>query len=399
MEFCVHGPFGHYFYPREITVRNFIDAAIRYIRESDIFLLILCVASSVYGIILISSVTRNTPGVDIYIQIISLVLGIALYVLFSFIDIDILADKSIVLFFFSVLFISTLFVWGVEGGTGNKAWLRFFGIGVQPAEVVKIPFTIIMAKMIVTGNERKTLNSPLSVLRIMLVFGAIFGLIIVSSADLGSALVYIFILLVMLFIGGLKLRWFALGAGFIAALVPLAWNYFLTDRQIARILAPFDPARVDPTGQGITWQANQSKMAISAGEFFGRGLYKGPMTQNGLIPMQRTDFILSAAGEELGFVGCLLIIALLVAIIIRCVYVGVKSNNLLGLLVCVGIASMLIVQTFENIGMCLGLSPVIGLTLPFFSYGGSSIVTNFAAMGIISGIKMRPKPIRFRNSR
>jgi rod shape determining protein RodA len=122
------------------------------------------------------------------------------------------------------------------------------------------------------------------------------------------------------------------------------------------------------------------------------------MTQRHLIPAQQTDFIFSAVGEELGFIGCMLVVLLLVLIISRCIYTGIKSNNPLGLLVCVGIAAMLIMQMLENIGMCLGVLPVIGITLPFFSYGGSSIVTCFAAMGIVSGIKMRPKPVRFRTS-
>ena len=120
------------------------------------------------------------------------------------------------------------------------------------------------------------------------------------------------------------------------------------------------------------------------------------MTQAGIIPEQHTDFIVAAAGEEFGFVGCILIMLLLVAIIIKCIYVGIKSNNSLGLLVCIGMTSMLIMQMLLNIGMCLGILPVIGITLPFFSYGGSSIVTCFAAMGIVSGIRMRPKPTRFR---
>jgi len=117
----------------------------------------------------------------------------------------------------------------------------------------------------------------------------------------------------------------------------------------------------------------------------------------GRIPAQHTDFVLSAAGEELGFIGCMVIIILLVVLIIRCFYVGIKSNNPLGMLVCIGVAGMLMVQTVENIGMAIGLMPVIGITLPFFSYGGSSLVTSFAAMGLVSGIKMRPKPVRFRN--
>jgi rod shape determining protein RodA len=377
-------------------VKKKLEAVLKYCRESDMLLLALCVISTVYGVILIYSTTKSQPGNnDVYIQIVSLVIGIGLFILFSLLDIDIIADKSKVLYVLSLAFIATLFIWG-EGEAGNRAWLRFGGFGIQPAEVVKIPFVVILAKLIMNFKERRTLNTFLSLVQILAVFGIMFLMIIASSSDLGSALVYFFILIVMLFVAGLDLKWFLIGGAALAALAPLLWMQ-LNQTQKDRILAPFDPT-VDPTGWGIMWQANQSKLAISAGNLFGKGLYNGPMTQSGSVPRQNTDFIFSVAGEELGLVGCFLIIVLLLAVITRCIYVGIKSNNTLGLLVCVGLASMLISQMFENIGMCLGITPVIGLTLPFFSSGGSSIVTMFAAMGVVSGIKMRPKPMRFRSN-
>jgi rod shape determining protein RodA len=364
-------------------------------RESDIFLLALCVISSIYGIVLISSVERGAGGRAVTVQIIALVMGVVIYVLLSLIDIDIIADKSKLLVILSAALICTLFIWGEAGDTGNKAWLRFGGIGVQPAEVAKIPFAVVIAHMITEYKARRSLNSPLAVLQIVVVFGLFFGLILLSSGDLGSALVYVFIMLSIMFVGGVRLRWFLLGAAALAASGPFIWNNLLNARQRARILAPYDPS-IDPTGLDVTWQAGQSRLAITSGGFSGQGLYNGKLTQAGTIPHQQTDFIFSAAGEELGFIGCFIIILLLTAVIVRCAYVGVKSNNTLGLLVCIGLASILIFQTLENIGMCLGLAPVVGLTLPFFSYGGSSIITAFAAMGIVSGIKMRPKPVRFR---
>jgi len=381
-------------------MRTVIRAVIKFLNEADVFLLILSLLSSVYGLILISSVTRNfETGTELIVQIGSLIIGIALFVLFSYIDIDIIADKSRLLMIFSVLFISTLYFWGVGmEEVGNRAWLRFFGIGIQPAEVVKIPFIIIAARMISDFRERKVLNNFMSLIQIVLVLAVLFVMILFTSADLGSALVYAFILVIMLFIGGVKLRWFALGGAIIAASFPFFWLNYLSEGQKARILAPFAPDALDPEVYArITWQANQSVNAIASGGFRGQGLGKGHYTQRPLIPAQHTDFIFSAAGEELGFVGCMLIVILLATIIIRCVYVGAKSNNSLGMLVCTGVAAMLIIQTVENIGMCLGILPVIGITLPFLSYGGSSIVTCFAAMGIVSGIKMRPKPVRFRS--
>jgi rod shape determining protein RodA len=236
----------------------------------------------------------------------------------------------------------------------------------------------------------------MSLVKIIAVFAGLFIFIMASSQDLGSALVYLFILAVVLFIGGVDLKWLLIGAVLLGGGLLLAWNGFLTDLQKDRIMAPYNPA-IDPTGLGVRWQTNQSRYAIAAGNFLGQGLFNGTMTQAGAVPKQHTDFIFSVAAEELGFVGGLLIIALLLAIIIRTIFIGIRSNNTTGMLVCTGFAAMLICQTFENIGMCLGLTPVIGLTLPFFSYGGSSIITLFAAMGVVSGIKMRPKPARFRS--
>ena len=382
-------------------MKNVINAVLKFLSEADMFLLALSLVSSLYGIVLIHSVVKNfTASNELNVQIGALIIGIALYVVFSYIDIDIIADKSLFLLIGSALFISTLFVWGVGmQEVGNNAWLRFFGVGIQPAEVVKIPFIIIVAKMIANFKERKTLNSPLSLLQIVAVFAFLFVLILVSSDDLGSALVYAFILVTMLFVGEVKLRWFVIGGAAIAAVFPLFWNNYLSYSQRARIQAPFAGDLLEPaTYARITWQANRSVSAIASGGFTGQGLGNGHFTQRaGAIPAHHTDFIFAVAAEELGFIGAMCVLILLVMIICRCVYIGVKSNNSLGMLVCIGIASMLITQTIGNIGMVMAVLPVIGITLPFFSYGGSSVVTCMAAVGIVSGIKMRPKPTRFRH--
>ncbi|MCL2819532.1 MAG: FtsW/RodA/SpoVE family cell cycle protein [Oscillospiraceae bacterium] len=377
-------------------------AILRFFRDADIFLLAVSTASAIYGIVLINSVTKNfsfAQGGQANVQIGAMIIGILLFIFFSYIDIDIIADKSRFLFLFSILLISTLFFWGVgEEDVGRGAWLRFFNIGIQPAEIVKITYIIIIARMIVSFKERNTFNSLMSILQIFIVFSIMFGFVLIVSQDMGTALVYFGVLAIMLFAGGMKLRWFAIGAALITAATPLIWENFLNQKQRDRILAPFAPEIVDPTRQGVLWQPDLSVEAIATGGFRGQGLGSGRLTQTpGAIPAQHTDFIISVAGEELGFVGCMLVIILLMVIIIRCVYIGLKSNNPLGMLVCMGVAGMVIVQTIMNLGMALGIMPVIGVPLPFFSYGGSSIVTSFAAMGLVSGIKMRPKPVRFRN--
>ena len=159
-------------------------------------------------------------------------------------------------------------------------------------------------------------------------------------------------------------------------------------------MAPYFPETVDPTGLGITWQVNHSKIALASGGFWGQGFMNGTQSQSDALFAKHTDFIFSVAGEEFGAIGCIVIIILLLTAIIRCIYIGLKSNNYMNTVICCGMAAMLGFQTFENIGMCLGLTPVIGLTIPFVSYGGSSIISCFAAIGIVSGIRIRPNPIR-----
>ncbi len=375
-----------------MKIKKIFSAIFGYLKNSDTFLLALCLISTVFGIVLISSATRSY-GTHSYVivQTGALCIGLILYFLFSVIDIELIAEKWKLLFFISVLLICLLFPFGVAGDSGNKSWLRFGSIGIQPSEIVKVPFIILLAKLTAYLKEFKDLNAPLSVLLLVGLLGIMFGLIIISSADLGSALVYLFIFVIMMFLAGLKLRWFAAGGAIVAAAAPFLWKYFLSDNQKNRIMAPYVPS-IDVDGTGITWQVNQGKIALASGKLTGQGLFHGAQSQSSAIPQKHTDFIFAVCGEELGMIGCSIIIILLLAIIIRCIYVGVKSNDTLGMLVCVGVSAMIAFQAFENIGMCLGLTPVIGLTLPFFSYGGSSIVTLFAAIGLVSGIKMRPKP-------
>jgi rod shape determining protein RodA len=376
-----------------MRVRKYLKMVREYIKKSDMLLLSLCIICSIYGIVIISSATKSfNTNQYVYIQSGALFLGIIAFVVMSLLDLDIITDKWRWIFAFNILFFLTLVLWGVEGGTGNRGWLRFGPIGIQPAEVVKITFTILLAKQICFLNSHN-LNAPISVAQLVAHFVVMFGLIILVSDDLGSALVYLVIFIVMLFAAGLKLRWFGLGLLVFAAASPIFWN-MLGDYQKERILAPYFPEVVDPSGLGVTWQANQSKIALASGGLKGAGLYSGIQSQSDALPFKHTDFIFAVAGEELGLIGCLAIIVLLTAVILRCIYVGIKCNDPKGMLVCMGFAGMLIFQTFENIGMCVGLTPVIGLTLPFFSYGGSSILTLFAAMGVVSGIWFRRKPGR-----
>jgi len=282
----------------------------------------------------------------------------------------------------------------LDDGTGNKGWLRFFGIGVQPTEIVKLTFIIVLAKQIDTlKRSPRGLSAPMSAIQLMVHFLLIFGMILVITKDLGSALIFFFIFLVMLFAAGFALHWFAIGFAAIAAMIPLLWKFVLHDYQKNRILAPYDSS-IDPTNTGINWQPHQSKIALASGQWTGAGLGHGTQSQSNALAGKHTDFIYAVIGEELGMIACILVIVLLLIVIIRCVMVGIRSGSNMGSLVCFGVAAFLTFQTFENIGMCIGITPVIGITLPFFSYGGSSLFTTFAALGMVSGIHFRPRPKR-----
>lgn len=376
-------------------MKKILAAAKEFFHRADMFLLVMAIICAVFGIVVISSATASydTPAKYVIVQTAALLLGIFAFVVMTILDIDILADKWLLLCVFNVLFLLLLIPFGVSDNTGNTGWLRFFGIGIQPTEVVKITFIIILAKQISYLKECHNLNAPLSVVQLAVHFILIFGLILVVSSDLGSALIFFFIFLVMLFAAGFALHWFAIGFGVIAAMIPLIWKYVLKPYQKKRILAPYDPS-IDPTNTGINWQPHQSKIALASGRLTGTGLYEGTQSQSGALVGKHTDFIFAVIGEELGMIACIIVILLLLTIIIRCVIVGIRSGSSISSLACFGVAAFLTFQTFENIGMCIGITPVIGITLPFFSYGGSSLLTTFAALGMVSGVHYRPKPRR-----
>ena len=175
------------------------------------------------------------------------------------------------------------------------------------------------------------------------------------------------------------------------AAAPLIWTKIMTNRQRLRILVLFDPS-IDPMGLDERYHSMLSLRSLTGGGMMGQGLFNGNRTQIGALPAQHTDYIFSAIGEEMGYVGCIVVLLLLLAIVIRIIQVGTRSQNYLRRMVCFGAAMALIFQVCSNVGMCIGVTPVIGLTLPFISYGGSSILSLYAMLGLVSGVYARPAP-------
>ena len=268
-----------------------------------------------------------------------------------------------------------------------------FPINVQPAEVVKITFIIVLAKQLVWLKEKRDLKSVSSVAMLGGHLVALIGVYYVISGDMGSALVYIFIFVCMVFVAGVAKHWIALGLFGGAFAFYLLWQEDkIPDYMKMRFLILFDHD-LDP--QGLGWQQTRGLLALGGGKLTGMGLFQGTQTQSesaASLPFRHTDFIFTVVGEELGLIGCLAVIGLLAAIILRCFTAARRAKTTMDAYICVGMGAMLIFQTVANIGMCLFVMPVIGLTLPFFSYGGTSIVTLFVAMGVVSGVQKRSRP-------
>lgn len=370
-----------------------LNAIKKFFYRTDWVLLGLCLAASIFGIVMIASAS-NYHGASTYVskQIIALVIGLILFVVLSFLDIEILAEHQTLLVIFSAVFLAMLYPFGVEGDTGNRSWMSIPGMPfmIQPAEYCKIIYIIVCARIMTIYQEH--INSLPCVLRLGFVSAVFMGLIVVISKDAGVALIYVFTLIIMALAGGFSFIWFAAAGAGLAVIVPILWNSSLVrEDQKSRVMVLFDES-IDPLGTTVRYQASRSINAISGGGLTGQGLFQGTQIQSGNVPAQHTDFIFAAIGEELGYVGCALCIGLLVAIILRILYVGAHSQSYFYRQVCVGIAGTLMFQIIINIGMCLGVAPVIGLTLPFFSYGGSSMMSLFIAMGVISSVRMHPSP-------
>ena len=373
-------------------MQDFLHELRNFFRKGDMVLLILCLSTSAFGCLIIAS-TNNYRGFTRYvlIQVAAIALGVILYAITSSIDADFFSEHRLVLTGICLGLLLLLIPFGTDLKTGNKSWLDFpfLPIDIQPAEICKVLFILIMAS--VMASHQNHISHPFSVIHMVVYLGLVFGTNMLISHDLGVSLIFVFIFIGMAYAGGVRHLWFISGGGLVAVAFPVLWTKFFTQTQKNRILVLFDPS-IDPNGINERYHAVRSLKSLTGGGMLGQGLFNGNRTQNGQLFAQHTDFIFSAIGEELGFVGCIAVLGMLIAIIARCIWVGRQSNDYMRRLICYGAAAALIFQVLSNVGMCLGVTPVIGLTLPFISYGGSSIVTIYAMLGLVSGVHARPSP-------
>ena len=361
-------------------------------RQGDLILLLLCVIATAFGCLMIASTTTATvsgPFRYLALQIVASLAGIACYVLISSIDTAAMAERRIYLVIFNAVLLLMLIPFG-QTISGNRSWLDFpfLPFNIQPAELCKITFIVIMAS--VMASHQNNISSPRSVFHMVFHLGLLFGMNLLISGDAGVSLIFAFIFVGMAWSGGISWIWFAIAGAGIALAAPIVWSV-LGDYQKMRIAVLFDPS-LDPNGTGALYHTVRALRSLTGGGLTGQGLFQGNRTQTpSALYAQHTDYIFAAIGEELGFVGCALVLVLLFLIVARCIWVGIRSQDTLRRMVCFGAASALIFQIISNVGMCIGVTPVIGLTLPFISYGGSSIISLYAMLGLVSGVYARPK--------
>lgn len=363
-----------------------------YLKQTDKWLWVMALGLSALGLTLLGGIAYaglSPNGYNIVLkQALVLCMGILMAIIISRIDYKTMTKlwKLHAPIAYGLVLAAFIFGVGTPERPDDKSWLAFpGGLTLQPSEILKISFILVFAYHLQTVHAE--MNRPHNVLLLCL-HGALPVMLIHIEGDDGSALIFLCIFIAMIFAAGLAWRYIlpALTLGVLC--VPMVWFYLLNDFQRQRFLALFDP-KSNP--QGIMYQQYNAKLAIGSGQIWGKGIFT---TNHKYVPASSTDFIFSFLGESVGFVGCVAVVSVFVAICVRLVVDAHKSDDLQGRLICVGVMAMIASQAIINIGMCISVLPVIGITLPFLSSGGSSLLSTYMGIGIVLSVYMhKEKPL------
>ncbi len=366
-------------------MRKFFKTIKNFIKETDKILLFLCALASAYGCVSVLSATLWTVGEgekfsrDFIVMCAACIAGIVIALIISLIDYEFIMKLAPLIGLFCIGIMLLLFAVGVGPieRPDAKTWLKFGSVFFQPSELVKIGFIITFGVHL--EKLKSNINHPLSILQLG-IHALVPILLVMKSGDMGSALVFIIITVAMLFVSGLHWGYFLGGGLLVVAALPLAWVFVLDNIQKERFLALAYPELYTD----VIYQQERGMAAIGGGGITGQGLFQGRLTQTpNAIPEAENDMIFTVIGEELGLVGTVLALLLLTFIVIRIIRTGRHDNIGNTKVMCYGVAAMIAGQVIINIGMCLMLLPVIGITLPFFSAGGSSNLCIYFSIGLI----------------
>lgn len=345
---------------------------------------------AIISILIIGSTSINVSffSRSVIVQTAAYIIGVIAILFTLKYNYTIFKDFRKILYPMAILILLTVYIPGLGTEINSaRSWINLRVITLQPSELVKILFILIMASYL---NEHKDeLYNFKCLIKAVLIASPI--ILIVLKEDFGSALVFASIWLFMMFFSGIELK--ALGKFFaiIFAFIPIAY-LSMAQYQKDRIEAFLHSDNLSLPGNYQVWQ---SKVAIGSGGFWGKGLFGGTQKSLDFIPVQTSDFFFSVLGEELGLIGGFFVIALYLVLLLRMMYILRNSIDFYGALIISGLIGMFVFQIFENIAMTMGLMPVTGITLPFLSYGGSSIVSNMLAVALVLNIAVRSKKINF----
>ena len=373
--------------------KRFFKGLWDYIKKADIILWLLLAMISAYSLVLLRSVDYATGSGYFRTQLLAIGLGVAAAVVVTLIDYAEIANFWYLLAGFSIFLMIYTSFFGEQvvgsGGVDAKAWINIAGRTFQSSELVKIAFILTFAKHLDVLRKGSKLDHPLHVM--LLGCHALVPMLLCEmQGDTGAAIVFFAIFLAMSLSAGIKLRYFAALGGIVLVALPLLWMFVMKDYQKARFTAVFNLE--DPTVQMEDgYQQYQGRISIGSGRLDGTGLFNGTRVANKSVPFQQSDYIFSVAGEELGFIGCSLILLLLLLFMAKVLHVASTSRDDLGRYICFGFFGMIALQSVSNIGMCLALLPAMGVTLPFFSAGGSSAACMYLGFGLVQAVYMRRK--------
>ena len=355
--------------------------------ETNKFLLFLITAASIYGIIMVHSTTRGmledgqTFYRDAIVMMFAAILGIVMALLISAIDYEFVTKLWPIIGVVCVVMMIITLIFGAapEARPDSKCWLKFGTVYFQTSELVKIGYVITFSMHLELLKDKINDFKSLLLLGVHAVIPI--GLVVLTG-DMGSALVFIFITIAMLYFAGLHIGFFAAGGILALAASPLVWMFVFSEYQRTRFLALFRPEEFADEA----YQQLKGLNALGSGGFFGQGIFKGTYTQNGIVPEQENDMIFTAIGEETGFLGCIITLALLLLICFEMIKIGKNTREFSTQMICYGMAAIIAAQVVINVGMVLMLLPVIGITLPFFSAGGSSTLCLYVGVGLVFSI-------------
>lgn len=355
--------------------------------EFDWFLFILTALIAMFGIINVYSATMSYGTIsNVVVQSFAVVLGLVLMILISRFDYEQFKNLVKPIYIFALFILVIVLFFGVTGEWGARSWIRFGSIGIQPAEFAKVCFILTFSYHLSKVQDK--INKPLIILGLLVHMGVLVGLIMLEP-DLGSALVFLFIFVCLMFTAKLSWKYIVPITALAIASLPFIYKYALSEYQQKRIQVFFNPD-LDPLNRG--YNVIQSKIAVGSGQLWGKGFLQGTQNQMGYLPTKNTDFIFSVVSEEWGFIGAVILVIALFTLIYRCLKIAQKADNSYGRYICVGVAAMFLFHVFENVGMCIGLMPVTGIPLPLISYGGTSVVTNMIAIGLVLSVNYHNKP-------